>query len=220
MSGVLTVSKTIGGAAVADSLAGGGTGVSFGFCSAGEYSPIVDKDANTGWQALYIKHDGADAITDVKTFIRPFNQTYGGVSSSAFDYDLLADQGRRSSVSANNADGLGTGLRVEQDADLTDSLGASAFLASRAQVKIYGAGGLGVSYDTGYDLHEDALLWNDAGTPTDASAPTARIIGPAGDTAAGDTALLKLRYYLEAGALATVNGVRQVNWVVGFNFTG
>lgn len=217
MAGQLTVSKTLGGAAVSDSLAGGGTGLAFGYCNPGEYVPIIAKAANTGWQALYVKHDGADPITDVRTFIRPYGQTYGGASSSSSDYALFADQGRRSSDDANNAGGLATGLRVEQDYALT---GATVFLGSRAQVKIYGRAGLGVSYETGYPLHQDALLWNNAGTPVDATGPTAGVIGALGDTLRGDTAALKIRYYLEAGATSTLNGIRQINLVLGFSFTG
>jgi hypothetical protein len=218
MSVDLTISKTLGGAAVADTLAGAGTGVDLGAVVNGEYCPITLKSANTGWQPLYIKHNAAvDPITSVKTFIAEFSQTYGGAATASADFTALKAMGAASGNSANNADGLSSGLRVEHDADLGGTLGLSAFNGTRAQVKKYGAGALGQDLATGFDLHVDALLWNNAGTAVDATTPVTGKIGKAGDTVLGDTALVKLRLYLETAAAD--GGMLQWDWVVSYSFT-
>jgi hypothetical protein len=220
MTVTLTGSKTIGGSSAADALAGGGSGIAFGFVQAGSYAPVTDQDANTGWQDFYLRHDAADdKITDVKHQLRAFSQTYGGAATSAANYSSLVNKGKNSSTSPNNADGLGAGLRVEQDADVADALGADVFDATRDAVKIYGKDNLGITAATAFDLHEDALVWNNAGTPVDATSPVAGEIGKAGDTVLGDTARLRFRFYLEAGALAPDNGTVQCDLVVSFSFT-
>ena len=69
MAGVIVVSETLDGAAVSDSLAGGGTGKDIGPVVNGQYGPIVSKAANTGQQDLYISHDGTASITDFSAYI-------------------------------------------------------------------------------------------------------------------------------------------------------
>lgn len=218
MSVSLTVSKTLGGAAVSDTLAGAGTGVDLGSVVNAEYTPIISKAANTGWQSLYVRHNATiDPITEVKTFIQQFSQTYGGAQTAATDFTTMQSKGAASGNSANNADGLSSGLRVEHDADLGGTLGASAFNGTRAQVKIYGASSLGVSLATGYDLHVDALIYNNAGTPVDATTPVTGKIGKTGDTVLGDVAFVKLRFYLENAA--PDGGIIQWDWVISYSFT-
>lgn len=218
MSVTLTVSKTLGGSAVADTLAGAGTGVDLGSVVNGEYTPIILKSANTGWQSLYVKHNATiDPITEVKTFIQTYSQTYGGAQTAAGDFTTMQSKGAASGNSANNADGLSSGLRIEHDIDLAGSLGASAFNGTRAQVKIYGASGNGVSLATGFDLHVDALLYNNTGTPVDAITPVTGKIGKSGDTTLGDTAFVKLRFYLETAA--PDGGIIQWDWVISYSFT-
>ena len=94
MSVSLTVSETISGSAVADSLAGGGTGVDLGSVVNNSYGPITLKADNTGRQNLFVRHDAVtDPITDVKTFMQQFGTgtgfTYGGASTAALDYTSL-----------------------------------------------------------------------------------------------------------------------------------
>lgn len=211
-----------GGAAVSDTLAGAGTGVDLGSVVNSEYTPIISKSANTGWQSLYVSTNATiDAVTEVKSFIQQFSQTYGGAQNAVTDFTTMKAKGNASGNSANNNDGLSSGLRVEHDADLGATLGASAFNGTRAQVKIYGkdygGGQLGISLATGYDLHVDALIWNNAGTAVDASAPVTGKIGKTGDTALGDVALMKLRMYLESAA--PDGGVIQWDWVLSYSFT-
>lgn len=217
MSVTLTISKTLGGAAVADALAGGGNGVDLGSVVNGEYTPIISQAANSGWQALYIKHDAAvDPITEVGTFVAQYSQTYGGAASAAADYTTLQAKGNASSTAANN-DGTGGGLRVEHDIDLAASLGLSAFDATRSQVDIYGKAGAGVSVSTAFTIHQDAMLYDNAGSPVDATTPVAGRIGKLGDTVLGDNAFLKLRFYLEDAA--PDGGILQWDYVVKYSFT-
>ena len=222
MSVNLTVSKTLGGSGVADALAGGGSGVDLGSVVNGEYCPIISKASNTGWQNLYIKHNATiDPIVDVGTFIAEFSQTYGGAQTAAIDYATMKSKGAASGNSANNADGLSGGLRVEQDADIGGTLGANAFNGTRAQVKIYGkdygSGQEGISLATAFALHVDSCLYNNSGTPVDATTPVTGKIGKAGDTVLGDTALQKLRLYLETAA--SDGGIIQSDWVVKYSYT-
>lgn len=218
MAVAITLSKTINGAGVADTLAGGDTGVDLGSVANGEYTPIINKTANTGWQALYIRHDATiDPITQVKTYIAEFSQTYGGAQTAADDYTTLQAKGAGTGDSANNADGLSKGLRIEHDADLAGALGASAFNGTRAQVKTYGKDGLGVDLASAYIIHADAMIYNNAGTPVDATTPVAGEIGKTGDTVLGDRAFVKLRFYLETAA--PDGGIIQWDWVIAYTFT-
>jgi hypothetical protein len=215
----LTVSKTLGGSAVADVLAGSGTGIDLGSVVNSEYAPIISKAANTGWQALYIRHNATiDPITNVGTFVSQFSQTYGGAASAAADYTTLKNKGNASGNSANNNDGLSSGLRIEHDADLGNTLGASAFDATRAQVKIYGDNLTdGISLASKFNLHVDACIYNNAGSPVDATTPVTGKIGKTGDTVLGDVAFTKLRFYLETAA--PDGGILQWDWTISYSFT-
>lgn len=215
----LTVSKVLNPPdQVDDALSGGGVGIDLGSTVNGEYTPITNKAANTGWLSLYVSHDAAiDPITDVGTFIQQYSQAYGGADDAPGDFATMQSKGAASGNSANNADGLSGGLRIEHDADIAGTLGLSAFDGTRAQVKIYGAGAAGVSLATAYAIHVDALIFNDSGTPVDATTPVTGKIGKAGDTVLGDTAWIKLRYYLETAALD--GGVIQCDYVFKYSFT-
>jgi hypothetical protein len=216
----LTISKTLSGAQVADTLAGGSSGLDLGTCLDGEYAPIVSKSANTGWQNLFIRHNATiDPITNVVTFVAEMSGTYGGAQDAPTDFATLISKGAADSeVSANNSDGLSSGLRIEHDADIGGALGASAFLPSRAQVKIYGNNSTdGISLASAFDLHVDALVYDNSGTETDASSPQTGKIGKSGDSVLGDRAHIKLRWYLEEDA--PDGGILQFDYVVGYAFT-
>jgi hypothetical protein len=220
MAVTLVLSKTLGGSAVSDSLAGGGSGIDLGSVVNKEYCPIISKSSNTGWQALYIKHNATiDPIVDVGTYIEEFSQTYGGAQTAALDYTAMQAKGNASDNSPNNGNdpALGSGLRIEHDADLGGSLGLSAFDGTRAQVKIYGKSGNGVSLSTAFPLHVDACIWNNSGTPVDATTPVTGKIGKTADTVLGDTAFVKLRYYLEE--TASDGGIIQWDWVIKYSYT-
>ena len=216
----LTVSKTLGGAAVSDALAGGGTGVDLGQVVNGKYAPITSQASNTGHQDIYIKHDAAaDPITEVKTFVAQYSQTYGGADSAVNDIATLIAKGQSDNeATANNIDGLAAGLRVEHGGIDIGSLGASAFLPSRAQVDIYGNSGTdGIDLASAFELHEDACVYDNAGSPVDATTPVAGQIGKSGDTVLGDNAHVGLRMYLEEAA--PEGGILQFDWVIAYSFT-
>lgn len=221
MTTTLTVSTTISGSGVSDSLQGGGTGVDMGFLLEGEYSPIINQANNSGWKNLYIKHDGASPITLVKTFIAQFSQAYGGQATAASDFTSLKAKGLASDTSSNNSTGLGSGLRIEQDADLLGVLGISAFEGSRAQVKIYGrdygSGPQGIDLATAFSIHQDAMVYDNAGIAQDANSPVAGQIGQTGNTTLGDRAYIKMRLYLEDNPPAA--GVFQFDWVISYAFS-
>ena len=227
MAVLLTVSETLLGAAFNDALAGGGSGIDFGAVTNGAYTPIVDQSANTGKKDVYIAHDGTENITNVKTFIAAFSQTYGGADSAANDFTTLTNKGQNSSsANANNNDGLAGGLHIEMDADVST---ANQFDPARegAQVRIYGSdpgsgadnGKVGTSLADAFQMEADAMVY-DAPGETVASAPTAGVIGPQGGaskTSVGESAHVFLRYYLETAA--TVGGILQADFVIAYSFT-
>lgn len=217
----LTVSKILNPPTqVSDSLAGGGTGLDLGQVVNGQYTPIILQSANTGYQDVYMSHDAVvDQITDVKTFIAQFSQTYGGADTPANDIATMIAKGQADNeATANNNDGLASGFRIEHAGQSIASLGASAFLPSRAQVNIYGNNGTdGIDLASAFDMHVDAMLYNNAGTPVDATTPVTGEIGIAGDTVLGDTAHVGVRYYLETAA--PNGGIIQWDWTIGYAFT-
>lgn len=212
----LLVSKTISGGAVSDALAGGGTGVDFGSATSGAYTPLINQTNNTGWMDLYIRHDGINEVTNVKTFIAEYSQAYGGGgANAAADFATLKTKGDSSSTDANN-DGNGSGLRIEMDADIPGTLGASAFDGTRAQVKIYSSTG-GSNLSNAFDLHEDACVRDVAGTEVDATTPQTGVIGESGNAVLGDRAHIKLRFYVEAAAVTA--GIIQWSFIIAYAFT-
>lgn len=221
MAVALTVSKILNPPTqVADVLAGGSTGYDLGQCINAEYTPIISKAANTGHADVYLSHDAVfDPITDVKTFIGIYTGVYGGAASAAADIATLIAKGQADNENtANNSDGLSSGLRVEHAGISIGSLGASAFLPSRAQVKIYGNNGTdGIDLASAFDMHVDAMVYNNAGSETDATTPVTGQIGKLGDTVLGDQAHIGIRFYLEDAA--PDGGILQWDWIVGYSFT-
>jgi len=217
----LTISKVLNPPSqVADALAGGGTGLDLGQVVNSEYTPIISKPSNTGHQDVYVSTNATvDPITDTKTFIDEYSQAYGGAASSAADIATMIAKGQADNeATANNSDGLASGYRIEHAGQNIASLGASAFLPSRAQVNIYGNNGTdGISLASGFDLHVDAMIWNNAGTPVDATTPVTGQIGKSGDTVLGDTAWVGVRFYLEDSA--PDGGIIQWDWVWAYSFT-
>ncbi|MGL6123477.1 MAG: hypothetical protein ACRC1W_10755, partial [Shewanella sp.] len=121
MAVTLTISESIDGAAISDSLAGGGTGVDLGSVSNSSYAPVTDRSANTGAQNLYIRHDATiDPITNFKIYLDSYTATgftYGGAVSAASDYASIKTMGQGSGSSKNNNDGLSAGIWMDMDAD-------------------------------------------------------------------------------------------------------
>lgn len=218
----LTIAKTLNGAQVADVLEGdpGNSGLDLGQCVNGQYTPIIDQSTNDGHQDFYIRHDAVDdPITDVKTFIAQFSQVYGGADTAANDIATLIAKGQADNeATANNDDGLSSGLRVEHGGVDISSLGASAFLPSRAQVNIYGNSGTdGIDLASAFDLHVDALVFDNGGSEDPPSAPVTGQIGKEGDSTLGDNAHLGIRFYLEDAA--PNGGILQWDYVTAYSFT-
>lgn len=216
MSVSLTVSKTQGGSGVADTLAGGSSGLDLGSVVNGAYTPIINQTANTGAQDIYIRHNAVvDPITAVGTYIAQYSGTYGGANSAAADFSTLSDQGAASGqATANNSTGVEEGLKVDQDWQVST---ANQFNPARGDGHVYGLAGNGVSLSTAFTMDADALSYSNSGTETDASAPVAGKIGKSGDTVLGEQAHIKMRYYLNQSA--TNGGILQWDWVIAYSYT-
>ncbi len=220
MAVVLVLSKTLTGGAIADSLAGGSSGLDLGQVVNSEYAPIISQAANTGHQDVYASHDATiDEIQDYKTYIAQYSGTYGGADSAANDIATVIAKGQADNeATANNNDGLASGFRVEHNGFGIGGLGASAFLPSRAQVDIYGNNGTdGIDLASAFDLHVDAMVYDNAGVEVDATTPVTGQIGIIGDTVLGDHAHVGVRFYLEN--LAPNGGIVQYDWVHSYSFT-
>jgi hypothetical protein len=216
----LTISKTLGGSGVADVLAGGSSGLDLGQVINSEYVPIISKAANTGHQNIFVRHDATvDPIDDYKTFVAQYSGTYGGAVSAIADIATLIAKGQADNeATANNSDGLASGFRIEHAGREIGTLGASAFLPSRAQVQIYGdSGTAGIDLASAFPLHVDALVFNNAGSEVDATTPVTGKIGKLGDTVLGDVAHVGVRFYLEDSA--PDGGILQWDWVHAYSFT-
>lgn len=228
MAIVLTISATLGGANYADSLAGGNTGISYGSVSNGAFGPLVDQPTNDGNLPLYIRHDAAvDPITNLRVFIAQYSGTYGGADSAANDFATIKAKGFASaSATANNSDGLYSGLAYDMDWQVST---ANQFLPSRiftgggggSNVAILGDGVAsstdGIDLSSAITVKADSMLYNNAGTPVDATTPVDGSVGKSGDTVLGDVCLILARFYLETSA--TVGGILQWDSSWAYSFT-
>jgi hypothetical protein len=224
----LTVSETLGGSAVSDSLSGGGVGVDLGSVLNGSYCPVTDKSSNTGAQNIYIRHNGVNAITSVRTFIETYTNTgfsYGGADTASNDFTTLKNQGNTSGDSKNNADGLSGGLWVDMNAFVSptsqfdfvnngyDSVGGTN--GGNDTVRIYGDNLLdGIDLASSFMVLSEAMVYGP--TETAASAPVDGQIGPAGNTVLGSSAHLKYRLYIRSDFVN--NGLLQWALTVSYSF--
>lgn len=226
---LLTISETINGSAYGDLLAGGGTGVDFGSCVNGQYAPIISQAANTGHQDIFIRHDATiDPITSVKTYVQQYGTgtgfTYGGANSAAADFTKILNMGNTSNMGAgiaNNTDGLGNGLHIDMDYDVTTG---NQFLGSRVGtfVRIYGDNGGAASGDgrnlaTAFTMKADAMTKESAGSETAPSGAVDGIIGKSGDATYGDRAHPRLRFFMRTDEVD--GGIAQWEWVCAYSYT-
>lgn len=223
----LTISETLTGGALADSLSGGGTGLDLGQVINGQFAPVVDIPTNDGYQSVFVKHDATiDPITDLSLYAQQFGVgtgfTYGGANSAGADITKLLNMGNASnSANANNADGLANGFHIYMDWQVSQP---SQFAPARigTNVRIFGdnggaATGEGRSLATAFLIHADAMSRNNGGTEVDAGTPVAGKVGKTGDTTLGDRAHLKTRFYLRTDE--TQGGVLQWELVWSYSFT-
>lgn len=239
MAVLLTVSETLGGSEVADSLAGAGTGVDLGQVVNGQYAPIVgDQALNGGAQVLFFRHNAViDPITNLKVYMDNYSRTgftYGGAGTSLGDFNTLKSEGNASAITAaekNNSTGLAGGLwmemqrnisssnqfdiatnRVTSDGNVYDQGPGSKF------VKIFGRGAQGQDEATAYGVIREACVYTaDNLTENDPSAPVDGKIGIETDNVLGNRAKLRFRIYLRE-AFAD-GGIFQVALVARFSYT-
>lgn len=222
MAVTLTVSETVTGAEVSDSLAGGSTGLDLGQVVNGAYAPITSQAANTGQQEVYLRHDATiDPITSVKFYVAQYSGTYGGADTAANDFTTLTGYGSSDSgATKNNNDGLSRGLHIDMDWQVTSG---SQFDYSRdgTQMRIfgkdYGAGLDGASQAQAFDMHVDSASYWNGSTEVDATTPVTGQIGISTDSVLGNRCHFKKRFYLHTGALD--GGILQYDFVVSFSYT-
>lgn len=230
MAVLLTVSETLGGSEVADSLAGGGTGVDLGQVVNGQYAPITDQTLNTGAQVLYLRHNATiDPITNLKIYMDNYSRTgftYGGAVTSLSDYNTLKAEGSASAVTAaekNNSTGLAGGVWMEMQRDVAtsnqfDIATARGLDAGSKYVKIFGKSAAGIDEATAFDVIKESCLYTpDNSAENAASAPVDGKIGIETDTVLGNRSKLRFRIYLRE-AFAD-GGIFQFALVARFSYT-
>lgn len=230
MAVILTVSETLGGAEVADSLAGAGTGVDLGQVVNGQYSPIIDQTLNTGAQVLYLRHNAVvDPITNLKIYLDSYSRTgftYGGAATASGDYNSLKAEGSASDVTAaakNNSNGLAGGIWMEQQYDVATSNQFDIATArggdpATKYVQIFGKSAQGIDEATAYGVIKEACLYTDDNlTETAPDAPVDGKIGISTDSDLGNRAKLRFRIYLRE-AFAD-GGIFQAALVARFSYT-
>lgn len=230
MAVILTVSETLGGAEVADSLAGAGTGVDFGQCVNGQYSPILDQTLNTGAQVLYLRHNAVwDPITNLKIYLDSYSRTgftYGGAATAGGDYNSLKAEGSASDATAaakNNSNGLAGGIWMEQQYDVATSNQFDIDTARGSDpgskfVQIFGKSAQGIDEVTAYGIIKEACLYTPNNLLENApSAPVDGKIGKETDSVLGNRAKLRFRIYLRE-AFAD-GGIFQAALVARFSYT-
>lgn len=222
MAVTLTVSTTITGSDVSDTLAGGSTGSDLGQVTNGSYAPVTTQSANTGWRDWYISHNASfDPITDVKFYLAQYSGTYGGASSAAADFTTVGNYGLADTgATKNNADGNSRGLHMDMSWDVTSTNAFDYSRETTGQKRIFGksyTGKDGLSLANAFDLHVDACSYWNGTSEVDASAPVTGSIGKASDSALGNRAHIKRRFYLNTSAID--GGILQYDFVISYSFT-
>lgn len=222
MAVTLTVSETITGSNVSDTLAGGSAGLDLGQVTNGQYCPLTLQSANTGHQDIFIRHDAVvDPITDVKIYLAQYSGTYGGANSAATDFTTIGTYGTTDSgATANNSDGLSRGIHVDMSWDVVT---ASQFAYTReatGQKRIFGkvySAKDGLSLAQAHDLHVDACSYWNGASEVDATTPVTGKIGKSSDTVLGNRGHLRMRGYLHTAAVD--GGILQWDSVISFAYS-
>jgi hypothetical protein len=224
MAVVLTVSSTFSPATpYADVLLGGGggnTGIDFGVGTNNQYTPIINKTANTGSLPVYLSHNGTAKITELRTHIQTYGTStgyaYGGTDTAANDYITMhSTLGLASGSSKNNADGNSAGLWGECNAALADG-DANFFDRPLGDVKVFGDSGNGIDLATAYTIPTTTMIY-DSGGETAATSPVAGELGVSGDSVLGDRSLIRYRVFFPDSF--AVGGTIQFEIVYTYAFT-
>lgn len=235
----LTVSETIDGLAVADTLEGGGTGSDLGTVTNSGYAPRINKVANTGRLDLFCRHDGTAEITDFGSFIQEYGTdtsfAYGGGNTPTDDFTNIKNLGNASGDSRNNANGLSGGLWIDMNANVAevnqfdfttngyDSAGGSK--GGDDTVRKYADNNIdGIDIESGFPMKDKAMViaadqgnGGDSGNGFIPDGPVEGTIGATGNTTFGDNAHLKLRMYLTE--TFSTGGLHQWEWVGAYSFS-
>lgn len=235
----LTVSKTIAGSAVSDTLSGGGTGLDLGNVTNSQYGPIVSQSLNTGHQDVFIRaNSSVDPVTNVKLYLSDYSDTGftwgGGNVSSAADLSAILALGASTGSSKNNNDGLSGGLWIE--VDWTSSTTNQFDLATRpSRVLVFGKNGVsavtgspdnsaknGSSQALAFDVGADANSYWNGSAEADATAPVNGQLAGTGQLTATQSALgnrlhLKKRIYIPQSFAD--GGIFQYTQCIQFSFT-
>jgi hypothetical protein len=222
MAVALVISETLNGSAVADSLAGGGSGIDLGVVANGGYSPITSKPSNTGRQDLYIRHTGDDPIINVKFFLGEYGllsgYPYGGKRTAAQDYTKILSLGTASGTSKNNLDGLSGGIWIDHrfNASNTEQFDKLNF---PTKVSIF-SDTLGADLATAIGLQTDSMCYDLSSVETAATAPVAGSIGKqygATGITLGDNAHIRMRTYIPLAEIE--GGIYQFEFIIAYTYT-
>lgn len=185
----LSVSKTVSGANVNDTLSGGSTGVDLGTVANGAFSNTTN---------LFVKHDGAQKITGLSYYIQSFTGTYGGNYTASADYAKLLALGDA---------GTPAGLQVDE------VWNSSPNFQTFYQVKTGNAD----SFANRRVVPTTAMSRNNSGTEVGATTPVAGEVGPTGNTVIGDRAHVRERISIPSAEVD--GGIRQFDAVFAYNYT-
>lgn len=222
---VMVVAKTAAGSDVSDSLNGGAVGLDLGQTIPGAYTPVTLQAVNTGAQHLFFYHNATvDPVTSVGFYLDPFSGTYGGASSAAADYSSILALGLADAGTTNNntdpGGGLSRGLHIDMSWDVSDSSQFAYAREASGQKRIFGkvySGLTGATLATAFPVHADAMSYWNGTVEVDASAPSAGSIGKSTDSALGNRAHIRARFYLQTGALD--GGILQFDTICKFSYT-
>lgn len=222
MAVTLTVSETVAGANVSDSLAGGTTGLDLGQVTNGQYSPLTLQSANTGHQDLFVRHDAVvDPITDVAFYLATYSGTYGGANSAAADFTTIGNYGGADTgATANNSDGFSRGLHTDMSWDVATASQFAYTRESTGQMRIFGktySGKDGLSLSGAFPMHVDAASYWNGSSEIDATTPVTGKIGKSSDTVLGNRGHTRLRGYLHTAAVD--GGIIQWDTVISYAYT-
>ncbi len=185
-----TVSKTLGGAMVADVLSGFTTGYDLGLAT----QNVLTTPVNT----FYFRHNGVNAITDASFYIANYSGTYGGDYNAATDYAKVIAHGDDTSGSY--------GLQIEEN--YSSSLFTAPYTIKSGQA---------VNFATKRVLQTSSFFYNNSSVETAPSVPVSGQLGATGNTVLGDNAKLRTRYIIPINE--QLAGKRQFDLVFSYSFT-
>lgn len=239
----LTISKMISGAAAADTLAGGGTGLDLGNVTNAQYAPIISQSANTGHQDLFVRSNSSvDPVTNVKMYLSDYADTGftwgGGNVSSASDLATILALGAATGSSKNNNDGLSGGVWIEQDW-LASTANQFDLTTRPSRVLVFGKNGTsgvttggvtspdnsgknGSSQSLAFDVCADANSYWNGSSEVDATAPVNGQLAGTGQLVATQSSLgnrlhFKKRVYIPSNFAE--GGIFQYTQAFQFSFT-